>query len=100
MSRHIVATFARMADNKPMIVHDDPSVTETFCSRLISTVVEDGAIIATFGVLRFVPDRTHTTETKTEQPALYVTARIALSPHAARGLANSLNNLLKKHTVQ
>lgn len=87
---------------KPMIVHDDPSVTEVFCSRLISTVVEDGAIIATFGVLRFVPDRTHTVPAQTEQPALYVTARIALSDKAARGLLYSLNSLLNKpgSTVQ
>lgn len=98
----VVATFARMAENKPMIVHDDPSVTEVFCSRLISTVVEDGAIIATFGVLRFVPDRTHSVPPPDKQPALYVTARFALSDKAARSPLHSLNNLLNKpgSTVQ
>lgn len=102
MRRRIGATFARMAENKPMIVHDDPSVTEVFCSRHVSTVYEDGVYVVTLGTPRFVPETMQPSPEENKKATVRVTTRIALSEKAARGLLHSLGSMLatKRGTVQ
>lgn len=91
-----------MAENKPMIVHDDPSVTEVFCSRHVSTVYEDGVYVLTFGVARFVPETMQAAPVQNEQATVHVTTRIALSEKAVRAVMHSLGSMLatKRGTVQ
>lgn len=87
---------------KPMIIHDDPSVTEVFCSRHVSTVYEDGVYVMTFGTPRFVPETMQSAPAQNERAAVHVTVRVALSEKAARGAVHSLGSLLptKRGTVQ
>lgn len=78
------------ADKPKVRIHDDPSVREVFASKLISTFFDGGALVITLGAHRVLVDKTHTPP---NTPAIYTTARLALTPEAANELINGLNSL-------
>jgi hypothetical protein len=90
-----------MADTqqKPRI-EDDPRVLEVFGNKLVSTSFDGGAVVITIGTARFLPERIDDVPQQGQQPAIRVTARLALSPPAAIELANALNNILRAMTTR
>jgi hypothetical protein len=67
---------------KPRI-QDDARVLEVYGNKVVSTSFDGGAVVITIGTTRFLPDRIDDAPQQGQQPVIYVTARLALSPAAA-----------------
>jgi hypothetical protein len=83
-----------MADKQPSFkIKDDPTITEMYANKVVSTMFDGHAVVITFGSGRILPERTD--EQPKEGATICVNCRIALSPPAAIELVNSINNMMK-----
>lgn len=84
-----------MADEqrKPVVV-DDGRVGETYANKTIGSSFDGATITVTLGTTRVVPKRLNTPLSEEDPLAVYVTARLALTPAAAIELVNTLNGML------
>jgi hypothetical protein len=69
-------------------------VIETYANKFLGSMFDGGGVALTFGSLRFLPERTDESPREGQQPAVYVTHRLTLSPSAAIELFNGLNTIL------
>jgi hypothetical protein len=86
-----------MAEQKPkpkFQIHDNPAVVEAYANKFIGSMFDGGAVALTFGSIRLLPEKTDEAPRDGQQPAVYVTHRLALSPAAAVELVSGLNSLL------
>jgi hypothetical protein len=79
---------------KPRRIEDDPHVLEVYGNKVINASYDGGAVVVTIGATRLLPERIDEAPQQSQQPVIHVTARLALSPTAARELINALNNIL------
>ncbi len=81
-----------MADQqKPQII-DNPAANEIYTNKIIGSSYDGATISLTLGCTRVVPERLETQPTPV--PAVYVAARLSLTPAAAAELVNTLNSML------
>jgi hypothetical protein len=78
---------------KPVVI-DDAHVGETYANKTIGSSFDGATITVTLGSTRVVPKRVDTPPSGEETLAVYVTARLALTPAAAVELVNTLNGML------
>jgi hypothetical protein len=70
---------------------DDPTISETYANKLVSTSFDGHALVVTLGAMRFPIQKTHDAP---KEPIVHVSTRVALSPAAAVDLINALSQML------
>jgi hypothetical protein len=78
---------------RPRVV-DNPNVSEIYANRAIGTSFDGGGISILFGCSRVIPEFVDSLPQKNEQPSVFVTGRLTLSPAGAVELMNQLNQIL------
>lgn len=85
-----------MADQQQKLrLVDVPEIVEVYANKLVNTTFDGGAFSVTFGATRLLAERVGEMPQQGQQPAVYVTARLALSPAVAVELVNAMNGLLQ-----
>ena len=87
------------AKPKPKVI-DNPTVHESFSTKLVTTSFDGGAISVTLGALRFVPDRIDGAPKDSDAPSIHVSTRFAMTPSCAVELINALNQTLSVVATQ
>ena len=75
-------------------INDNAAVGEVYCNKFLGSVFDGGAVSLTFGAFRMVPEKTGEGPSPGQQPQVYVTHRLSLSPAAAVELISGLNSIL------
>jgi hypothetical protein len=75
-------------------IHDNASVIPTYANKFVGSAFDGGGVTLTFGNVRLIAERTDESVKPGQNPEVYITQRLTLSPAAAVELINGLNVIL------
>ncbi len=90
-----------MVEQKPRFpIHDNTTVIESYANKFVGSFLDGAAVNLMFGALRMDPEKAGGGANEAQQPSIYVTHRLTLSPSAAFELMNNLNTVLSALDAQ